>query len=95
MQLQTKLIEFYKSTLYRYLQRYESFMHSVNYELEKPGLQHLMIDLTLDYNESFHRPISKIEINKAELVNIASEIVDSINKENNGLLYEYSNCKSL
>ena len=84
---QAKLIEFYKSTVYRYLQRYESFMHSVNYELEKPGLQHLMIDLTLDYNESFHRPISKIEISKAELVNSASEIVDYINKENNGLLY--------
>ena len=84
---QTKLIEFYKSTLYRFLQRYESYMHSVNYELEKPGLQHLLIDLTLDYNESFHRPISKIEVDKVELVNEASEVIDSIAKENDGLQY--------
>ncbi len=88
-----KLLEFYKATLYRYLQRYETYMHSINYELEKPGLQHLVIDLTLDYNESSHRPISKIAINKAGLVNSISETIDSIDK--NGYALQYAGTQTI
>ncbi len=82
-----KLLEFYKAILYRYLQRYETHMHNINYELEKPGLQHLVIDLTLDYNESSHRPITKIAVSKAGLVNSISETIDSIDKTGYALQY--------
>ena len=86
-ELEPNLVAFYKDNLYQYLLKYESFMHSVNYELEKPGLQYLLLDLTLDFNESFHRPISKIDLSKVELVNDESEVIDSLVRENDGFQY--------
>lgn len=86
-ELEPNLVAFYKDNLYQYLLKYENFMNSVNYELSKPGLQQLVIDLALDFNESFHRPISKIELSEAALTDNSGRIVDKLIREGTGISY--------
>lgn len=83
----SELILGYKQAIHEYLLKYENFMLSVDYQLGRKGLQQLVIELSLDYNESFHRPISRIDLSRATLTDHSDKVLDIILKNTEALKY--------